>query len=203
MNLRPILVLTAALGGALSLPAQEAPKLNFVSIFDGHDLKGWHAKDADQFWTVVDGVLTGQNNAKATGSMLTTDASYGDCVVEVEARWDNQMDSGVFVRTPAVQMQIGTSVSLHHDMTGSFYISKKGYPKENQAVDAPTLLKLGDWNTLRLEARGNQFTVWLNGREAAHYTSDQNGKPGPIMLQVHPKIHGKVEYRAVRVAQLP
>jgi hypothetical protein len=37
------------------------------------------------------------------------------------------------------------------------------YPEKVQAPRAAALLKPDDWNRIRLEAKGDTFTVWLNG----------------------------------------
>lgn len=74
-----------------------------------------------------------------------------------DARWEGDPDSGVFMRTPALQVQIGTSISQKRDLTGSFYL--KGYPEHAQAKEAAKYLKRGDWNTIRIEAKGTTFKV--------------------------------------------
>ena len=117
--------------------------------------------------------------------------------------WEGDIDSGLFVRKPALQMQIGKSVSQKKDLTGAFYISKGGYIAAGAAPDAPKYLKLGDWNTIRFEARGDTFTVWVNGHQVARYVDAGYPEAGPIGVQVHPKVGGKVEFKNVRVADLP
>lgn len=175
----------------------------FHSIFNGKDLAGWVAPTPNPFWRVEHGALIGQNDEKLTGSMLWTQESYKDFVIELDARWEGPIDSGLFVRKPALQMQIGTSVSQKRDLTGSFYISKTGYVAAGAAPDAPKYVKIGDWNTLRLEARGDVFTVWINGHQVARYVDVAYPDAGPIGVQVHPKIGGKVEFKNVRIADLP
>ncbi len=50
----------------------------------------------------------------------------------------------------------------------------------------PTILKEGDWNTLRVRVRGDRFEDWLSGTRTTDYT--KAGYPGsaPSGLQVHP-----------------
>jgi hypothetical protein len=45
--------------------------------------------------------------------------------------------------------------------------------------------------------------VWLNGTQASRYTNPAYPDAGPITVQVHQKIGGKVEFRNMRVAELP
>ena len=181
--------------------AEKAPA--FQSIFNGKDLTGWAVPTPNPFWRVENGVLIGSNDEKQTGSMLKTEKSYKNFVIELDARVEDPMDSGLFMRTPALQMQIGKSISLKKEMTGSFYINKGAYIEAGQAKDAVKLLKHGEWNTIRLEAKGDTFTVWLNGTQASRYTNPGYPDAGPISVQVHQKIGGKVEFRNIRVAELP
>src|SRR5213595_3711381 len=96
-------------------------KTELASIFNGKDLTGWKVPTDNKWWKVVDGVLVGENDEAKKGNMLYTEKSYGDVVVEAECRWSGEIDSGIMVRKPEMQLQIGTSRSLKRDMTCSFY----------------------------------------------------------------------------------
>jgi hypothetical protein len=170
------------------------------SIFNGRDLAGWKVPDPNPFWKAVDGVLVGENNPELKGSMLYTEADYGDVVFETEARWTGEIDSGIMMRKPAVQVQIGVSRSLKKEMTCSFYVGK--YPEEAQAKEAGRLLKTGDWNRIRIEARGTTFTVWLNGEKVSQLSDPKYAAPGPIGLQIHGGLKMKVEFRNIRARPL-
>lgn len=166
-------------------------------IFNGSGLEGWRVQGGD-YWTVRDGVLTGQSDEKMHNSVLWTDKSYKDFAVELEFRFSGDIDSGIFLRHENDQVQIGVSRSLKRDMTGSPYIgTKRGYPQEASGVK--DLLKPGEWNRMKVEARGNTYTVTLNGKEVASYVSDTAKESGPIGLQVHPGVMMKVEFRDVTV----
>lgn len=184
--------LLAPLGAAAAEPALEP-------IFNGRDLAGWKPP-AEPFWRVVDGVLVGENDAEKKGSMLYTDRDYDDVVVECEVRFTGEIDSGIMVRKPELQLQIGVSRSLKRDMTGSFYVGS--YPEQGQAKRAAELLKPDDWNRIRLEARGDTFTVWLNGEQVVRYTDATYAAAGPIGLQIHGGLQMKVEFRDLRAAAL-
>jgi hypothetical protein len=86
-------------------------------------------------------------------------------------------------------------------MTGSIYIGK--YPEAAQAKRSGELLKPNDWNTIRLQARGPRFTIWLNGTQVVDYEDPKYAGPAPIGLQVHGGLAMKVEFRSVRAAVLP
>ena len=191
-----------ALVSALAFSADAAAPEKWVTLFNGRDLSGWVVPAANTQWRVERGVLVGESDEKLSGSMLWTEKKYGDFVFETDVRWEGDPDSGVFLRTPALQVQIGTSISQKRDLTGSFYIPKSGYPEALQAKDAAKHLKRGDWNTLRIEAKGSTFKVAINGHPVSQYTEPKYAEAGPIGMQIHAKLKMKVEFRNIRVAEL-
>lgn len=190
-----LMLLTA--GRCVAEPGAERPTTD--SIFNGRDLTGWKTPEG-AFWRVEDGVLVGENDAAKKGSMLYTEQSYRDVVFETEVRFEGEIDSGIMFRRPELQVQIGVSRSLKRDMTCSFYTGR--YPEEAQARRAGELLKPNAWNHLRIEARGDTFTVWLNGEQVSRYTDSKYAGAGPIGLQIHAGLPMKVEFRTIRAAAL-
>jgi len=194
----------------LALPAMAAepaaaPKL--APLFNGKDLTGFKDAANNAFWRVENGVLIGENDAAKKGNMLWTEKEYGDFVLEFDVRWKGTtprgVDTGVEMRKPNVQLQLGISGSLKVDMSGSFYVGKAGYPEAAQAKDAKKLMKPeGEWNTFRLEARGTTFTCWINGTKASQMIDPKFSGAAPLGLQIHPGVEMKCEYRNIRIAAL-
>ncbi len=90
---------------------------------------------------------------------------------------------------------------MKRDMTGSPYIGSKGnYPVEAEGV--AELLKKDDWNTMRVEARGDVYTVWLSGQQVLRYQSDSAIAKGPVGLQLHPNRDMQIDFRNIRLARL-
>lgn len=166
-------------------------------LFDGKSLEGWKAKGAD-VWTAADGILIGTSNEKKQGSILWTEKEYTDFTVTCEFRFEGRIDSGVFLRHEKDQIQIGISGSLKRDMTASPYIPGKGYPVEAKGV--AELLKEGEWNTMKITAKGPAYSVELNGKEVMTYTSETAKEKGPIGLQMHPGVAMKIEFRNITLA---
>lgn len=178
---------------AAALISHAAPE----AIFDGKSLNGWLVKGSD-VWTVKDGVLTGTSNEKKQGSILWTEKEYENFVFGCEFKFEGKIDSGVFLRHENDQIQIGISGSLKRDMTASPYIaSKKGYPVEAKGI--AELLKEGEWNTMKITAKGNVYSVELNGKEVMTYTSDSAKDKGPIGLQMHPGVKMIIDFRNITV----
>ena len=193
-------LIIVALGIVTSVRAEVPPTSALPAIFNGRDLSGWKAASEPGYWSVVDGAIVGQSDARMKGSMLYTEKPYGDVIVEAEVRFTGEIDSGIMVRKPELQVQIGVSRSLKRDMTCSFYTGT--YPEEARAPKAADLLKLGEWNRIRVEAKGDRFTVWLNGVQVSQYKDAKYAEPGPIGLQIHANVVMKVEFRDVRALAL-
>jgi hypothetical protein len=202
------LICSLALSLALSAPALAQGQGDLKPIFNGKDLTGWKAPDPNPFWKVVDGVLVGENDEKLKGHLLRTEQSYKNFVLELEARWSGEIDSGVMLREPELQVQFGISRSLKRDLTGSFYVTKTafqpkaGYPDAAQAKNIEKRFKQGDWNKFRIEAKGDTFTVWLNGEQVSQFTDPNYSGAAPIGLQIHAGLKMKVEFRDVRAKAL-
>ena len=178
------------------------PKLK--PIFNGKDLTGWEVpegNDAAGWYKAVDGVLKIQSGPKKKGSILWSKKKYRNFVVEFEFRMgEGRVDSGVHVRTKD-QIQIGISGSLNRDMTCSPYIPGKGYPVE--AKNIKKLLRPKDWNTMRIQAIGKEYTVWLQGEKVMTYKSDSAIDEGPIGIQLHGGRNMAIDYRKLKLAELP
>lgn len=178
------------------------PKLK--PIFNGKDLSGWEVPDGNDeagWYKAVEGVLKIQSGSQKKGSILWSKKKYRNFVVEFEFRMgEGRVDSGMHVRTKD-QIQIGISGSLNRDMTCSPYIPGKGYPVE--AKNIKKLLRPKDWNTMRIQAIGKEYTVWLQGEKVMTYKSDSAIDEGPIGIQLHGGRNMAIDYRKLKLAELP
>jgi Domain of Unknown Function (DUF1080) len=183
------------------------PEPAFVPLFNGKDLTNFQTKGSTEFWRVEDGVLVGENNAAKSGNYLWTEKKYRDFVIEFDVRWkgatERGVDTGIEMRKPSIQLQLGISGSLKVDMSGSFYVGKSGYPDAARAREPKKLMKPeGEWNTFRIQAKGDTFTCWINGEKATEYTDAKFPGAAPLGLQIHPGVEMKCEYRKIRIAPL-
>ena len=107
------------------------------------------------------------------------------------------VDSGVFLRKPELQVQLGQSNSLKVETTCCFYMDIKGdiYPQAGRGNGVAPLLKDGEWNTLRVSAHGDRFEVCLNGTKTTDYTNAAYPGAAPLGLQVHPGLAMSVQFK--------
>ena len=198
------ITLLVSLAAALDGSADE-PKLE--PLFNGKDLTNFKAEGSKEFWRVENGVLIGENDAAKKGNYLWTEQEYRNFVIEFDVRWKGTpprgVDTGLEMRKPNIQLQLGISGSLKVDMSGSFYTGgKPAYPESGQAKEAKTLLNDGEWNHFRIQAKGDTLTCWMNGKKASEYTDAKYAGAAPLGLQIHPGVEMKCEYRNVKIAEL-
>ncbi len=91
----------------------------FRSLFDGVSLNGWTRKPRDLQrpslgnWSVQDGIIVGGQEKPGFGCYLVSDETFSDFELEIEARPDWMVDTGIYVRTTA-QGNVGFQTLLDH-----------------------------------------------------------------------------------------
>src|SRR5262249_18274980 len=104
----------------------KADDKDFVPIFDGKSLDGWHvsaksghsAKSGNKTggrWVVEDGAIVGSQDVPGNGGLLLTGKQYGSYVVVLEMRNDSGPDSGLFLRSPEDGKACQAMIDYHKD----------------------------------------------------------------------------------------
>jgi len=172
------------------------------SLFNGKDLEGWRvdSKSKHAHWTVKDGTIHCQSGPKKKGSLLWTKKEFTDFILVVEYKLgEGTIDSGVMIKKPHDQIQIGISGSLKRDLTAAPYIPGKGYPTESK--EAIAAVKPKDWNVLKIEVKGNTYRTWLNGVEGITYESKTAIAKGPLGLQLHAGKDMAISFRKIEITE--
>ena len=140
---------------SFSIVNGQEPKMK--KAFNGKNFKGWTVPENNIWYTAADGILSIKSGPDKKGSIIWTEKQYENFIIEADFKMgEGIVDSGFFLRTENEQIQIGISGSLKRDMTGSPYIPGKGYPVE--ATNVKNLLKLSDWNTMKIKADKKTYT---------------------------------------------
>lgn len=200
MHLRNTIPLAAAF---FLLVVVNAPAEGWKPLCNGTDLTGWTSEPKLNHWSLRDGVIIGKNGPEKKGSILWTDATFGDFVVETDFRFEGIVDSGISIKGESYHVNLGISSSLKADMTCSIYAPKEGEKYPGKAMGVAEAMKPGDWNHLRIETKGKRITVYLNGCEMLAYDTKALETTGPIGLQVHVGHDMKIEFRNLRIKDLP
>jgi hypothetical protein len=209
--MKSILVLACSL---LFLTTISNAQDQWVSLFNGKDLTGWKQVGGKASYAVTDQTITGTTVTGEPNSFLRTENAYGDFVLELEFRVDENVNSGIQFRSEqkpeykngavhGYQMEIDTSPRA---WTGGIYDESRRewlYPLEYNP-EAKKALKKGEWNTGRIECIGNVMRTWINGIPASHLVDDMTAK-GFIALQVHAvgkdeEPGKKVQWRNIKIS---
>ena len=166
----------------------------WVNLFNGKNLDGWKQLNGEAKYEVVDGVIVGTTVLNTPNSFLCTEKDYSDFVFEVELLVEENMNSGIQFRSESkpdynngrvhgYQCEVDPS---ERAWSGGIYDeARRGwlYPLDLNPEAKPAL-KMGEWNTYRIECIGTSIKTWLNGVACSHVIDDMTPK-GFIALQVH------------------
>jgi L-ribulose-5-phosphate 3-epimerase len=176
-------------------------------LWNGRDLAGW-AKVEGGEWTVEGGELVGRNgqnwstDPSRTGSWLRTEKEYGDFELYLEFNIGPGTNSGVFIRSglernPAFtgyEVQIVDAAGKPPTKGGPGSLYDYAAPRKNLIRPA------GEWNQLRVIARGPSIRVHLNGELNLDAQGDRRPK-GFIGLQAH-DARSVVKFRDISIAEI-
>lgn len=180
------------------------------SIFNGEDLSGW-TKHGTEYWYVDNGELVCESGPEAKYGYLSTNKPYKNFVLNLDFKLEANGNSGVFIRSH-VGGDDGTTIrgwqvevappNLH---TGGIYestIGGRGWLIKPDPKDEKHL-KPDDWNHMRIEAKGDKVTSWLNGEKMVSLEDEKIGQGrGSIALQIHSGGGIKVRWKNIRVQEL-
>ena len=131
----------------------EADQPQWVTLFNGRDLKGWRPSDADS-WGVKAGRIVG------TGGALWSEESYEDYLLAITFRATWPIHAGIWTRGEASgRVEIFESKPA---FTGSILVPGKGLALVNLRQD---LEDRESWNTISIKVKGDRTQVWLNAEE--------------------------------------
>ncbi|MCB9846632.1 MAG: DUF1080 domain-containing protein [Phycisphaeraceae bacterium] len=166
----------------------------FEPLFDGASLHGWTRRGGEAEYIVQDGAIVGRTRPNQPNTFLCTNRTYRDFVLELEFMIDPELNSGVQIRSESrseyqdgrvhgYQIEIDPSTRAY--TAGIYDEARRGWlvplDHNERAQDA---FRQGQWNRLRIEARGPEIRTWLNGVAAASLR-DSLTPEGFIALQVH------------------
>jgi hypothetical protein len=187
-------------------PAGDKTPDGFIALFNGRDLTGWKATGNMKVWGAEDGVLYVTSGG---GGWLMTEKEYGDFELRLEYKLTKRANSGVALRSPLKgdPAYVGMEIQLIDDEgwpdklaawqhTGSIY---------NVVPPAKTANRpIGEWNKMRIVARGRQIVVELNNEKLVDANLDdyvkEHGKRHPGILRASGHIglqsyNTRVEFR--------
>jgi len=222
-----VLVAFVALTGGAAHAADDA---GFVPIFNGTSLDGWEGKP--EFWSVQDGAIVGQTTAekptKGNTFLIWRQGNLDDFELRLAYRITGG-NSGIQYRSKDLgdfvvggyqgDFEAGTTYSgILYEEKGRGILAKRGERVTIAADGAKTMgepigntddlqkvIKQGDWNDLRIVARGPTLQHFINGQLMSETRDEQAGKraaEGILALQLHAGPPMKVEFKDIHLKRL-
>jgi len=162
------------------------------TLFDGRSLDGW-TQLGDANWTLKDGAAKADNGK--TG-FLVSDETFGDVEIRAEFWVTDDANSGIFIRCTN-PLKIGTAsgyeVNIYDQRPDPSYGTGAivGVAKVSPMPKAG-----GRWNVMEIIAKGDRFTVSINGKRTVDGVRNADFAHGRIALQYG---LGVVKFRKVQV----
>ena len=176
-------------GCSAKLSAQE-----WQNLFNGKNLSGWTQRGGKAVYKVENGTIVGYSKMNTDNSFLCTKKDYSDFILEFDFRIDDELNSGVQLRSHSLKSYMNGRVHGYQfeidpssrAWTGGLYDEARRawlYPMTKNPA-AQTVFKKGEWNHARVEAIGTSIRTWVNGIACADLFDDADLN-GFIALQVH------------------
>ncbi|MGK0494139.1 MAG: hypothetical protein ACJAU2_000515 [Maribacter sp.] len=175
------------------------------SLFNGENLEGWTIYGTEK-WYVEDGLLVCESGPDKGYGYLGTMDNYKNYVLELEFKQEADGNSGVFIRSTVDGTTVNgwqVEIAPPGKHTGGVYESYGRNWLIQPDPNKDAILKMGDWNTMKIKVDGNQLTSWLNGTEMVTLNDDIIGAgEGAVLLQIHDGGGIKVKWRNIQIETL-
>jgi hypothetical protein len=145
-------------------------------LFNGKDLSGWRLNPTN-YWIVKDGQIAWKESAID----LWTEEQFGDFVLELEFKCSAGCNSGVFIRTGDIKDNVQSGIEVQiWDSVGRTTMEKHYcaaiYDALGPSKNAEK--KIGEWNAMKITARGPTIQVELNGEKVIDMDLDRWNEAG-------------------------
>lgn len=204
-----------AADSAASPSALEADPQGWTDMIPPADLKGWSrvpvppgAPLGRAQWHVEDGGKTLVCDGDGGHDMLLCDRAFGDATFHLEFRYTkvegkSGYNSGVYVRNSKEgaiwhQAQFGDANGGYLFGESPTADGKKKFFSLNKQVKDGRIKPAGEWNTLKITARGKAISLWVNGAVTCAF--EDCGAPSGLV-----GVEGegyRIEFRNLKVKEL-
>lgn len=213
MNLSKLIILTVFCYAGTCNAQQPQQSSGWKNLFNGKNLDGWEQLNGKAKYEVKNGEIIGTTVPKEPNSFLVTKEQYGDFILELELLVNNEMNSGIQIRSESKAdyqnnrvhgYQVEVDPSARAWSGGIYDEARRGwlYPMDINPKGQKAFRK-DAWNKYRIECIGNSIRTWVNGVPTANVV-DNMTPSGFIALQVH-GIYGdmqpgmQIRWRNIRI----
>jgi hypothetical protein len=176
-----------------------------IQLFNGKDLSNWTIHGTEK-WYVQDAEMICESGPDKQYGYLSTKGKYKNFNLTVEFKQEANGNSGVFFRSSIEGVKINgwqVEVAPPKLHSGGIYESYgRGWLIQPKPEDEQWL-KMGEWNTMRIQVQDQEVTTWLNGHQMIYLKDEKIGKgEGFIALQIHDGGGIKVHWRNIVLESL-
>ena len=193
-----------SLAGCTSTPDTGSAQTT-STLFNGENLDGWNVHGTER-WFVENGELVCESGPDSAYGYLATEQIFKDFEVTLEFKQEANGNSGVFIRSSIDGTRIsGWQAEVappSHDTGGIYESYGRGWLIKPDSTKND-VLRMGEWNEMKVRAVSDQVTTWLNGVEMINLVDEQIGDAeGVIALQIHDGGGIRVRWRNIRAKML-
>jgi len=211
------LVLSAAatLAGSLNELTPQEKQDGYRLLFNGKSLDGWQGDPVR--WTVKDGEIVGSSDGHPfkVNTFLIYKGTFRNFILKADIKLRNH-NSGIQFRSEQLNGEgwmvrgyqaDASEVGDEKSAWGNLYEERlRGRnamktPDEGWVI-ANSLLHRGDWNTYEILAEGDHIRLTFNGTVTIDM-HDSASASGIIALQLHAGPEMQVEFRNLKIKELP
>ena len=189
----------------MAISCDSKKKSEIISLFNGENLDGWIIYGTEK-WYVEDNELVCESGPDKQYGYLGTEKNFDDFILSLQFMQENNGNSGVFFRSTVDGTKVkGWQVEvappgLH---SGGIYESYgRGWLiKPDSSKDS--IVKMGEWNDMKIKVIGNDVTTWINNTEMIKIKDSIIGKGiGGVALQIHDGGGIKVRWKNLKIQKL-
>ena len=206
----------------------QAGDLGWVDLFNGKNLDGWTQFNGTATYRVEGDTIVGKTNEGSPNSFLCTDQLYSDFELKFEVKVDNELNSGVQIRSQTKELndkekkrgdkfgrvngpQVEIEATKGNGAESGYIYGEAcgGWMTPKDQLKPHKHFKNGEWNKYRVLAEGARIQTWVNGNQVSDLVDEEKLKTHPkgfIGLQVHGIRKGSgpysVAWRNVKVREI-
>ena len=176
-----------------------------INLFNGKNLDGWEIHGTEK-WYVENGELVCESGPDKEYGYLSTKEHYKDFELALEFKQEADGNSGLFFRSTVEGTIVNgwqVEVAPPGSDTGGIYESYGRGWLIKPSKEKDKVLKMGEWNQMKIRVVGDQIDTWLNGTSMVSLKDEKIGEgKGSIALQIHDGGGIKVRWRNLKIKTL-
>jgi len=147
-----------------------------------------HAED--EYWKVVDGVLTGKSTGGKQHHYAYTAEEYGDFELHAQVKMTGKnANSGLHFRVDPQTASFGKIAGYEIDLGPGQWGSLQHVGGDGNITKCPQsladkVIKQNDWNHFYIVAKGDYIQTWINGVKVIDVENPRGPKKGYLAIQL-------------------